>query len=144
MKLKRSYLNRKILYKYEDAIWINPRIVAAISNTHGLTCSSANSTRFLSLYYFESHLVWSHQQSAPDLGGAQDPPPKRTPTMFMCLAIRATCGCHLVISARKVCLSALLIIIRPNSSISLEEYLILRRNNYYTYCFPESRSDIWI
>jgi len=33
---------------------------------------------------------------------------------------------------------------RPNSSISLEQYLILLRNNYYTYWFSESRSGIWI
>jgi len=33
---------------------------------------------------------------------------------------------------------------RPNSSISLEEYLILLRNNYYTYWLPERRSGIWI
>jgi len=33
-----------------------------------------------------------------------------------------------------------LIIGQPNSSISLEEYLILWRNNYYTHWFPESRS----
>jgi len=32
----------------------------------------------------------------------------------------------------------------PNSNISLEEPLILWRNNYYTYWFPESRSGIWI
>jgi len=31
---------------------------------------------------------------------------------------------------------------RPNSSISLEEYLILLRNYYYTCWFPESRSGI--
>jgi len=42
-------------------------------------------------------------------------------------------------------LNTLLIIIgRPNSSISLEEYLQMLRNNYYTYWFPESRSSIWI
>jgi len=32
----------------------------------------------------------------------------------------------------------------PNSSILLEEYLILWRNNYYTYWFPENRSGVWI
>jgi len=30
------------------------------------------------------------------------------------------------------------------NSITLEEYLILWRNNYYTYWFPESGSGIWI
>jgi len=33
---------------------------------------------------------------------------------------------------------------RPDGSISLVYYLILWRNNYYTYCFLESRSGIWI
>jgi len=33
---------------------------------------------------------------------------------------------------------------RPDSSISLEYYLILWRSNYCTYCFSESRSGIWI
>jgi len=36
------------------------------------------------------------------------------------------------------------IIGRPDGSISLVYYLILRWNNHYTYCFPESRSGIWI
>jgi len=36
------------------------------------------------------------------------------------------------------------IIGRTKSSISLEGYLILWRNNYYIYWFPESRSGIWI
>jgi len=36
------------------------------------------------------------------------------------------------------------IIGRPDGSISLAYYLILWWNNYYTYCFPESRSGIWI
>jgi len=32
---------------------------------------------------------------------------------------------------------------RPDGNISLEYYLILWRNNFYTYC-PESRSGTWI
>ena len=66
------------------------------------------------------------------------------PTMFMCLAIRATCECHLVFfNEKNLFVDAIKIIGRPNSSISLEEYLILWRNNYYTYWFPGSRSGIW-
>jgi len=64
--------------------------------------------------------------------------------MFMCLAICATCACHLVFfSGKSLFVDAVNIIGRPNSSISLEEYLILWRNNYYTYWFPGSRSGIW-
>jgi len=36
------------------------------------------------------------------------------------------------------------IIGRPDCSISLVYALILWQNNYYTYCFPASRSGIWI
>jgi len=32
------------------------------------------------------------------------------------------------------------IIGRPDGRISIVYYLILWRNNYYTYCFPESQS----
>jgi len=38
--------------------------------------------------------------SAPDLGGGKGPGP-RAPTMFMCLAICATCACHLFIFNEK-------------------------------------------
>jgi len=59
-------------------------------------------------------------------GRAQGPTPKRPPTMFMCLAICATCTYHLVIF-RDGCLfvDAINYISRPDGSISLEEYLIL-------------------
>jgi len=33
---------------------------------------------------------------------------------------------------------------RPDGSISSVYYLILWRHNDCTYCFPESRSGIWI
>jgi len=33
---------------------------------------------------------------------------------------------------------------RPDNSTSLEYCLISWRNNYNTYCFPESRSGTWI
>jgi len=63
--------------------------------------------------------------------------------MFVCLAICAKCACHLVIFGEKsLFVDAINYIGRPNSSISLEEYLILLRNNYYTYWFPESRLGI--
>jgi len=63
--------------------------------------------------------------------------------MFMYLAIRAKCACHLVIFREgSLFVDATNYIGRPDSSISLEEYLILWRNNYCTYWFPESRSGI--
>jgi len=64
--------------------------------------------------------------------------------MFMCLAVCVVCACQLVIfSEKNLLVDAINYIRRPNSSISLEENLILWRNNYYTYWFPESRSGIW-
>jgi len=54
-------------------------------------------------------------RAAPDLGGGAGPP-----TMFMCLAIYATCMCHIVIFSEKS-LFVDAIIGQPNSSISLEE-----------------------
>ena len=44
-----------------------------------------------------------HYYSAPDLEGP------RTPTMFMCLAICATCACHLVMLSEKSLFETLLI-----------------------------------
>jgi len=49
---------------------------------------------------------WYEDAPAPDLGGAQGAGPKAPhqrgpPTMFVCLAICATCGCHLVIFSEK-------------------------------------------
>jgi len=38
----------------------------------------------------------------------------------------------------------MLIIGRPYSSFAVEERLILWRNYYHTYWFPESRSGMWI
>jgi len=65
--------------------------------------------------------------------------------MFMCLATSTTCACHLVIFISEKNLHKLLSIIgRPDISIPLVYYLILWRNNYCTYCFPESRPGIWI
>jgi len=45
--------------------------------------------------------------------------------MFMFLAICATCACHLVIFSEESLFIDAIIIGRPNSSISLEEYLIV-------------------
>jgi len=45
--------------------------------------------------------------------------------MLMCLVIYATCACHLVIFSEKRLFVERYYIGRPNSSISLEEYLIL-------------------
>jgi len=77
---------------------------------------------------------------APDLGG---PKGARAPHHVLYLAICAICACHLVIFREKgLFVNAINYIGRPNSSISLEEYLILLRNNYYTYWFPENRSGV--
>jgi len=87
--------------------------------------------------FYSCFAAWSLKATAPDLGGAKGPP-----TMFLCLA---KCACHLVVfSEKSVFVDAFNYIGRPNSSISLEEYLIFWRNNYYTYWFPESRPGIWI
>jgi len=72
------------------------------------------------------------------------PTKQAPPTMFMCLTICTTCACHLVIFISEENLFVDAIIGRPDGSISLAYYLILWWNNYYTYCFPESRSGIWI
>jgi len=99
------------------------------------------------LTYDRSPLVLDSDKGAcchpvPDSGGDKGTEP-RAPTMFVCLAICATCAsaCHLAIFSEKS-LFADAIIGRPNSIISLEEYLILLRNNYHTYWFPERRSGI--
>ena len=67
--------------------------------------------------------------SAGFLGGPRVPGPG-LPTMSMCLAICASCACYLDIFTEE--------------KTVVENYLILWRNNYYTYWFPESRSNIWI
>jgi len=57
---------------------------------------------------------------------AQAPHQRGAPTMFMCLAICATCACHLVIFREgSLFVDAINYIGRPDCSISLEEYLIL-------------------
>jgi len=63
--------------------------------------------------------------------------------MFMCLVICATCACHLVIFREgSLFVDAIKYIGQSDGSISLEEYLILWRNSYCTYWFPESWSGI--
>jgi len=71
--------------------------------------------------------------AVPDLGGSKgpaDPHQRGPPTMLICLAIRATYACHIVIFSDKSLFVDVTIISQPKSSISLEEYLILWRN----YC----------
>ena len=73
--------------------------------------------------------------AVPDLGASKGPAAPRQrgpPTMLTCLAIRATYVCHIVIFSEKSLFVDVIIIGQPNSSISLEEYLILWRNDCYT------------
>jgi len=56
---------------------------------------------------------------------AQGPHQRGAPTMFMCLAICATCACLLVIFISEESLFVDAIIGRPDGSISLVYHLIL-------------------
>jgi len=79
--------------------------------------------------------------TAPDLGGPKRPGPRAPHHVCAFSHICDMCVPIGHFSEKSLFVDAINYIGRPNSSISLEEYLILLRNNY-TYWFPERRPGI--